>query len=92
MADYKYVKKFVILDKNEFWPAALFLGSGILCLIGLALVPFQHPTPPMLQIVPLGIMGVFNTMNGLIRFETRQPYKWKRVRVPKTEAEKLLGD
>jgi len=31
-------------------------------------------------------------MNGVIRFETKQLYNWKKVRVPKTAAEKLLGD
>jgi len=43
-------------------------------------------------IFTMGIIGIFNSINGLVRFDTKKLYTWKKKRVQKTETEKLLGD
>jgi hypothetical protein len=89
MADYKYVKKLVILDKGEFWMATVLLTTGLLCVGAFIVAMALHAS--LTQICYLAIIGTFNTMNGILSFDTKQLYTWKKKRVPKTEAEKL-GD
>jgi hypothetical protein len=103
MAEYKYVKKFTILDKGEFWIGVMLITTGPLCLLGAVTymaLPWQppEPMPDMIQIMFMLIIGFFNTINGAIRLfpnedgDRKKPYEVKRKRVKLTEAEKLLGD
>jgi len=100
VADYKYVKKFIILKKTDFWLAVILMITGPLCLITAVTwmaLPWQppEPRPNMLQIFFLLVIGFFNTINGAIRLDRKgkdKLFEIKRKRIKLTEAEKLLGD
>ena len=94
MADYKYIKKFIILDKAEFWIATMLVTTGPLCLLAAPTYMLVTPGPEvqMMQVFFFLVIGFFNTLNGGIRFHRKKLFEIKRKRIKLSEAEKLLGD
>ncbi len=88
---YKYVTKWVITDQNKFKWAILLLAGGIPMLImAVMMLGGTIKVDHVLIIIATLTIGIFNTLNGLMRMD--ECVKHKRTRVKLSAAEQLLGD